>query len=63
MSRVTPFLWYDGDAEQAAELYTSLFPNSAISEVTRYGEGSPGEPGTAMTVAFTLDGVPFTALN
>jgi len=63
MSRVTPFLWYDGDAEQAAELYTSLFPNSAITEVTRYTEAGPGTPGSAMTVSFTLDGTPFTALN
>lgn len=58
MPKPVPFLWFDGQAEAAAELYTSVFPNSAITEISRTG---PGEP--AMTVSFTLDGEPFTALN
>ena len=67
MRRITPFLWFDGQAEQAAEFYVSVFPNSRINRVLRYGEagreqhGQP--PGTVMTVAFELDGEPFTALN
>jgi len=63
MSRVTPFLWYDGQAEQAAEFYTSLLPNSRINGVTRYGSAGPGPEGSAMTVEFTLDGLDFVALN
>jgi predicted 3-demethylubiquinone-9 3-methyltransferase (glyoxalase superfamily) len=58
MPKPVPFLWFDGQAEAAAELYTSVFPNSAITEISRTG---PDEP--AMTVSFTLDGEPFTALN
>jgi predicted 3-demethylubiquinone-9 3-methyltransferase (glyoxalase superfamily) len=58
MPKPVPFLWFDGQAEAAAELYTSVFPNSVITEISRTG---PGEP--AMTVSFTLDGEPFTALN
>jgi predicted 3-demethylubiquinone-9 3-methyltransferase (glyoxalase superfamily) len=52
----TPFLWFDGTAEEAARLYVSLFPNSTIDEVM-------GTPGSAMGVRFTLDGAPFIALN
>ncbi len=61
--KITPFLWFDRDAEQAAAFYVSLFPNSRITNVARYGEAGPGEPGQAMTVQFELDGVAFTALN
>ena len=67
VQRITPFLWFDDQAEQAAEFYTTVFKNSRIVHVTRYGEagrevhGRP--PGTAMTVTFELDGQPFTALN
>jgi predicted 3-demethylubiquinone-9 3-methyltransferase (glyoxalase superfamily) len=63
MQGITPFLWFDTEAEQAAELYTSVFPDSSIDEVSRYGEAGPGEPGTAMSVNFRLDGSPFIALN
>jgi predicted 3-demethylubiquinone-9 3-methyltransferase (glyoxalase superfamily) len=63
MSRVTPFLWYDDQAEEAATLYTSLFPNSSVDDVARYGDAGPGPAGSVMTVSFTLDGLPFVALN
>ena len=63
MSRISPFLWFDSEAEAAAELYVSIFPNSKITGVTRYGEAGPGKPGSAMTVSFELDGLPVTALN
>ena len=63
MDTVTPFLWFDGQAEQAAELYVSLFKNSRIVSVARYGEAGPGPKGTAMTVVFELDGRRFIALN
>ena len=63
MGKVIPFLWYDSDAEAAAELYTSLFPNSRILEVTRYGSAGPGPEGSAMIVSFELDGQRFLALN
>jgi predicted 3-demethylubiquinone-9 3-methyltransferase (glyoxalase superfamily) len=60
---ITPFLWFDDQAEEAANLYVSLFPNSKVQGVTRHGEAGPGEPGTVMTVDFELDGRPFVALN
>ncbi|HMD99844.1 MAG TPA: VOC family protein [Terriglobia bacterium] len=63
MPRITPFLWFDGRAEEAANFYTSIFKNSKIRNIARYPEGSPGPVGTVMTVAFELDGRPFTALN
>ena len=63
MPSVTPFLWFDSQAEEAAELYTSVFPNSKIRHVSRWGEAGPGEPGSVMTVEFELDGQPVTALN
>ena len=63
MQKITPFLWFDDQAEEAAEFYVSLFENSAINEVSRYGEGGPAPAGTAMSVLFTLDGVDFHALN
>jgi predicted 3-demethylubiquinone-9 3-methyltransferase (glyoxalase superfamily) len=63
MKGITPFLWFDGEAEEAANHYTSIFPNSKVTNVARYGEGSPGDPGSVMTVAFELDGKPFVALN
>ena len=63
MSRISPFLWYDSEAEAAAQLYVSIFPNSKITSVSRYGEAGPGKPGSAMTVSFELDGLPVTALN
>jgi predicted 3-demethylubiquinone-9 3-methyltransferase (glyoxalase superfamily) len=63
MQAITPFLWFDDQAEEAAILYTSLFPNSKINKVTRYGEVGPGKAGTVMTVDFELNGRPFVALN
>lgn len=63
MQKVTPFLWFDTDAEAAAQLYTSVIPNSRIVGVTRYGAGGPGAEGSVMTVQFELDGRTFVALN
>jgi predicted 3-demethylubiquinone-9 3-methyltransferase (glyoxalase superfamily) len=63
MDTITPCLWFDGRAEEAARFYTALFPNSRITDVSYYGDAGPGEPGAVLTVAFELDGRPFTALN
>ena len=63
MTTITPCLWFDTRAEEAAEFYTSIFKNSRILEVSRYGEAGRREAGTVMTVAFELDGQPFVALN
>jgi predicted 3-demethylubiquinone-9 3-methyltransferase (glyoxalase superfamily) len=63
MQKITPFLWFNGQAEEAARLYTSLFKNSKIGSVARYGEAGPGPKGTAMSVTFELDGQEFIALN
>ncbi len=64
MQKITPFLWFDGQAEQAANFYVSVFrKNSKILEVARYGEAGPGPKGSVMTVAFELEGQKFTALN
>lgn len=59
LQRITPCLWFDGNAEEAVEQYVSIFPNSKIRNVSRYGEGGPGKPGSAMMIAFTLDGLAF----
>jgi predicted 3-demethylubiquinone-9 3-methyltransferase (glyoxalase superfamily) len=61
--KITPFLWYDKEAEDAANFYVSTFKNAKINTIARYPEGSPYEPGTVMTVAFELDGQHFTAIN
>jgi predicted 3-demethylubiquinone-9 3-methyltransferase (glyoxalase superfamily) len=63
MPQPTPCLWFDNDGEAAAELYTSVFPNSKILDVTRYGPAGPRPEGTVMTVSFELDGQKFLALN
>ena len=63
MLKITPFLWFDDQAEAAAELYVSVFPNSKITNVSRYTEAGPGQPGAAMTVQLELDGLPVTLLN
>jgi predicted 3-demethylubiquinone-9 3-methyltransferase (glyoxalase superfamily) len=63
MPRITPNLWFDTEGEQAAEFYVSVFPNSKITNITRYGEAGPREAGSVMTVEFELDGEPFVALN
>ena len=63
MQTISPMLWFDTQAEEAAKFYVSIFPNSKITETTRYSEGSPRPAGLAMTVAFELNGQKFTALN
>ena len=63
MRVITPFLWFDGKAEQAADFYVSVFPNSRIIETVKRPEGVPGEAGDTLTVRFSLDGKEFVALN
>jgi len=63
MPKITPFLWFDAQAEEAVDLYTSIFKNSKIESISRYGEEGPGPKGSVMTVAFQLDGQEFVALN
>jgi predicted 3-demethylubiquinone-9 3-methyltransferase (glyoxalase superfamily) len=62
-SKITPYLWFDGNAEQAVEYYTTLFSGSKVTQVARWGEGGPGPKGSVMNIAFELDGRPFIALN
>jgi predicted 3-demethylubiquinone-9 3-methyltransferase (glyoxalase superfamily) len=61
--KITPFLWFDNQAEEAAKFYVSIFENSKILSVSRYGEAGPGPKGSAMTVTFELNGQKFIALN
>ena len=71
MQKITPYLWFDKEAEEAATLYVDVFKSrpgtptgeSKVTDVTRYGEAGPGEPGTAMVVSFELEGQAFTGLN
>lgn len=63
MQKITPCLWFDTQGEEAANFYTSLFKNSRILSISRYGEAGPRPEGTVMTVAFVLDGQEFVALN
>jgi predicted 3-demethylubiquinone-9 3-methyltransferase (glyoxalase superfamily) len=63
MPKLTPCLWFDTEGEEAADLYTSVFPNSKIVDVARYGSAGPRPEGTVMTVTFELDGQQFVALN
>ena len=63
MPKIHPFLWFDDQAEEAASFYVSIFKNSSILEVSRYGEGAPRLAGSAMSVSFVLDGLEFQALN
>jgi predicted 3-demethylubiquinone-9 3-methyltransferase (glyoxalase superfamily) len=63
MPEITPCLWFDTEGEDAANFYTSVFPNSRIVDVARYGSAGPREEGTVMTVEFELDGLTFVALN
>jgi predicted 3-demethylubiquinone-9 3-methyltransferase (glyoxalase superfamily) len=63
MRKITPFLWFDSEAEEAANLYVSIFKNSRILSIARYGDAGPGPKGSVMTVSFELDGEPFAALN
>ena len=63
MQKITPFLWFDTQAEEAMNFYTSIFKNSKAGKVTRYAEGGPAPAGSAMTVSFELEGLQFTGLN
>ena len=63
MQKITPFLWFDNQAEEAVDLYVSTFKNSRIDSIARYGAGGPGPEGSVMTIAFQLDGQDFVALN
>jgi predicted 3-demethylubiquinone-9 3-methyltransferase (glyoxalase superfamily) len=63
MQKITPFLWFDGRAEEAMNFYVSVFKNSRVVTVTRYGERGPGPKGTVMSATFRLDGQDFFALN
>jgi len=63
MQKITPFLWFDGKAEEAMNFYVSIFKNSKVVSVNRYGEAGPGPNGTVMSATFELDGQRFMALN
>jgi predicted 3-demethylubiquinone-9 3-methyltransferase (glyoxalase superfamily) len=63
MQKIVPFLWFDGKAEEAANFYVSIFKNSKMGAVTRYGEAGPGPKGSVMIASFQIEGQEFTALN
>ncbi len=63
MQKITPFLWFNNNAEEAVNFYTSLFKDSKIGSVSRYGDAGPGPKGTVITASFTLNGQEFMALN
>ncbi|HEX7151578.1 MAG TPA: VOC family protein [Thermoanaerobaculia bacterium] len=63
MDKITPFLWFDTQAEEAANFYTSIFPNSKVGKKTYYGDAGPGPKGTVVTVEFELNGQQFVGLN
>jgi predicted 3-demethylubiquinone-9 3-methyltransferase (glyoxalase superfamily) len=63
MQKISPFLWFDTQAEEAMNFYVSVFKNSKVGDVTRYGEAGPGPKGGVMTASFELEGQQFTALN
>jgi len=63
MQKITPFLWFDNNAEEAVNHYLSIFKNSKIVTVVRYGDAGPGPKGSVMTIAFQLEGQDFIALN
>ena len=63
MRKITPFLWFNDQAEDAMNFYVSIFRNSKVLSVTRFGDAGPGAKGAVMTASFELDGQPFTALN
>jgi predicted 3-demethylubiquinone-9 3-methyltransferase (glyoxalase superfamily) len=63
MQKISPFLWFDNQAEEAVTFYTSVFRNSRIGKMTRYGEAGPGPAGSVMVAEFELEGLHFTALN
>jgi predicted 3-demethylubiquinone-9 3-methyltransferase (glyoxalase superfamily) len=61
--KITPFLWFDTQAEEAANFYVSIFKNSKIGKISRYGDAGPGPKGSVMVISFELEGQQFTALN
>ena len=63
MQKITPFLWFDTQAAEAARFYTSIFKNSKIEDIMRWGDVGPGPKGTVITVNFKIEGQQFTALN
>ena len=63
MPAITPSLWFNNNLEEAAEFYTSIFPNSSIEEISRYTEAGPGTPGDVVSGAFVLDGTRFYGIN
>ena len=63
MPKITPFLWFDNNAEEAIQFYTSIFNNSKIGNVTRYGDAGPGPKGSVMTATFEIEGQQFMVLN
>jgi predicted 3-demethylubiquinone-9 3-methyltransferase (glyoxalase superfamily) len=63
MQKITPFLWFDNNAEEAVGFYASIFKNAKVGDVTRCSEAGPGPAGSVLTVSFELEGVQFTALN
>src|SRR5438445_12668155 len=63
MQKITPFLWFDGKAEEAMNFYVSIFKNSKVVNIARYGDAGPGPKGTVMSVTFLLEGQEFIALN
>ena len=63
MQKITPFLWFDGNAEEAMNFYTSIFRNAKVGSISRYGEAGPGPAGSVLTASFELEGLQFTALN
>jgi predicted 3-demethylubiquinone-9 3-methyltransferase (glyoxalase superfamily) len=63
MPKITPWLWFDTEGEEAASFYVSIFPKSRITDISRYGSAGPRPEGTVMTVSFELDGLQFVALN
>lgn len=63
MPKTTPNLWFDTQAEEAAEYYVGIFPNSRIAAITHYGEAGPGEAGTVLTVEYELDGQTYVGIN
>jgi predicted 3-demethylubiquinone-9 3-methyltransferase (glyoxalase superfamily) len=63
MQKIIPFLWFDGQAEAAMHFYVSIFKNSKVGNISRYGDAGPGPKGSVMTASFELEGQQFTALN
>jgi len=63
MQKIVPFLWFDGNAEEATTFYVSIFKNSRVTDISRYGDAGPGPAGSAMVVEFDLEGQEFMALN